>query len=56
VDLFQPFGVIEPAGQVVGEVRHVLCLRQPAHRRLLTAGRPGDVAGHVEGDAEQPGQ
>jgi hypothetical protein len=55
VDLLQPFGIIDTAGQVVGEVRDVGRLRQPVHRRLLAAGRPGDVAGHVEGDAEQPG-
>ena len=54
--IMSPISVGGPAGQVVGEVRHVLCLRQPAHRCLLPARRPGDVAGHGEGDADQPGQ
>jgi hypothetical protein len=55
-DAPQPRGVVQAAGQVVGEVRDLLRLRQPAHGGLVPADRSVRVPGHVQGDAEQPGQ
>jgi hypothetical protein len=49
-------GVVDPAGQFIGEVRLIGARRQPAHRRLLPAGSPGDIPSYVERDDQQPGQ
>ncbi|MHA6759428.1 hypothetical protein [Streptacidiphilus sp. PAMC 29251] len=52
----QSLGILHPAHQLVGEVRHGVAERDATEGRLVAAGGPLGVAQHMGGDAQQPGQ